>query len=50
MSRWKSGIESINAVANKSKNSIEDFFEAKNYQPKNDEEEQVFEEFSLGYQ
>ena len=47
MSRWKSGIESINAVANKSKNSIEDFFEAKNYQPKNDEEEQVFEEFSL---
>lgn len=47
MARWKSGIESINAVANKSKNSIEDFFEVKNYQPRNEEEEQVFEEFSL---
>ncbi len=47
MTRWHNGIDGITSVASQPKHSIEDFFKVKNYQPKTEEERQVFEEFSL---
>lgn len=47
MRRWKQGIGKIDRVTKESGHSIEDFFEEKNYEPKTEQEKQVFEEFSL---
>ncbi len=47
MTRWHKGIDGISSVTKEAQHSIEDFFKIKNYQPKTDEEKQIFEEFSL---
>ena len=47
MTRWENSIESIISVIKESNYSLEDFFKPKNYQPRTDEEKQIFEEFSL---
>lgn len=47
MTRWHNGIDGITSVTKEPKHSIEEFFKQKNYQPQNEEEKQVFEEFSL---
>ncbi len=47
MARWKEGIEKIVSFTAKPDTSLEEFFKPKNYLPQNEEEKQIFEEFSL---
>ncbi len=47
MTRWQSGIDGIIHVTNEPMHSLDEFFKPKNYNPKTEEEKQVFEEFSL---
>lgn len=47
MTRWHNGIETLTSFTKEPNYSIDEFFKLKNYQPKNDEEKHIFEEFSL---
>ena len=47
MTRWQNSMHKLNSSEEHQDHSIEDFFKVKNYQPKSEEEKQIFEEFSL---
>lgn len=47
MSRWQNSIHKLSSSTEHQDHALEDFFKPKNYQPVNDEEIQIFEEFSL---
>lgn len=47
MTRWQDSIHMLNSAKGLKEHSIEDFFKVKNYQPQNEKEKHILEEFSL---